>query len=126
MRSNLGYLLKSFLLYNRKCDGGILKSQLFWSLILLHFFSRAQDVSIGCCKSKFPTILSLLRIENVNIINCLIDQKKVNKIIIMEHEWEARNLLKSVATSPRNLLYAITINKKGSGITQWYPAPNYR
>ena len=56
----------------------------------------------------------------------MIDQRKVDKIIIMEHEWEARNLLKSVATSPRNLLYAITINKKGSGITQWYPAPNYR
>lgn len=102
----------------------------FWprwcTLILLLLFSRAQDVSIACCQSKFPTILSLLKIKNVNVINCLIDQRCVDKIIIMEHEWEARNLLKSIATSPRNLLYAITINKKGSGITQWYPAPNYR
>ena len=40
-----------------------------------------------------------------------------------ESAWK---LLRSIETCPRNLLYALTFNNKGSGITQWYPAPNYR
>ena len=78
------------------------------------------------CPSKFPTILNLLDIENVNVLNFLIEQKKVGRVIITDQESAFTNLLKSVETSPSNLLYALTINRNGSGITQWYPAPNFR
>ena len=78
------------------------------------------------CHSKFPTILNLLNIENINVLNFLIEQKKVERVILTDQESVIINLLKSVETSPCNLLYALTINSKGSGITQWYPAPNFR
>lgn len=78
------------------------------------------------CHSKFPTIFNLLDIENVNVLNFLIKQKKVERVIITDQESVIRNLLKSVETSPCNLMYALTINRNGSGITQWYPAPNFR
>ena len=80
----------------------------------------------GCCRSKLPTILSLLKIENVNVFNCLVDQKKVEKVIIIDDENEARNLLRSVETAPRNLLYALALNYKNGNLSQYYPAPNYR
>ena len=79
---------------------------------------------LACC-SKFPTILNLLTLENVNVLNFLIEKKKVERVIIMDNE-SAWKLLRSIETSPRNLLYALTFNNKGSGITQWYPVPNYR
>ena len=82
---------------------------------------RKHDVSDGCCRSKFPTILSLLEIDNANVANCLIDQRKVEKVIIMNHEEDARNLLSATRTVPRNLIYALT-----TASNQYYPAPNYR
>ena len=82
-------------------------------------------MSQGCCQSNFPTILSLLKIENVNVFNCLVDQKKVEKVIIMDDEHEAQNLLMSVQTAPRNLLYSLALNKNNM-ISQYYPAPSYK
>ena len=82
-------------------------------------------MSQGICRSQFPTILNLLQIENVNVVNCLIDQKKIEKVIIMDREDETRNLLKSVETAPRNLLYCLALNSNGQ-TNQYYPAPNYR
>ena len=83
-------------------------------------------MSQGCCRSKFPTILSLLQIENVNVVNCLIDQKKIEKVIIMDREDETRNLLSSTETAPRNLLYCLALNSHNGNLSQYYPAPNYR
>ena len=94
--------------------------------VFVTFSFRAHDVSQGCCRSKFPTILSLLKIENVNVFNCLVDQKKVEKVIIMDDEHEAQNLLMSVQTAPRNLLYSLALNKNNGNLSQYYPAPNYR
>ena len=89
------------------------------------FFPRPHEVSHKWCHSKFPTILSLLKIENVNVLNFLIEKKKVERVIIIDNE-SAWKLLRSIETSPHNLLYALTFNDNGSGITQWYPVPNYR
>ena len=89
-------------------------------------FLRVHDVSQGCCRSQFPTILSLLKIENVNVFNCLVDQKKVEKVIIMDDEHVAQNLLMSVQTAPRNLLYSLALNKNNGNISQYYPAPSYK
>ena len=85
------------------------------------FFFRVHDVSRGSCQSKFPTILKLLEIENANVANALIDLAKVERIIIIDREREAQDLLGSVQTAPRNLLYALTLD-----YNQYYPAPNYR
>ena len=92
----------------------------------VNFSFRAHDVSQGCCRSKFPTILSLLKIENVDVYNCLIDQKKVEKVIIMDDEEDARTLLKSAQTAPRNLLYSLAVNRRNDMTSQFYPAPSFR
>ena len=78
-------------------------------------------MSGGCVRSKFPTILSLLNIDNNNVVNCLIDQKRVEKVVIIDREDDARNLLKAESTVPRNLIYALTCDSN-----QYYPAPSYR
>ena len=89
------------------------------------FFPRPHDVSHQWCHSKFPTILSLLKIENVNVLNFLIELRKVERVIIMDHE-SAKNLLKSVETAPSNMFYALTYKTKCSGITRWFPAPTFK
>ena len=95
-------------------------------LYFVNFPFRAHDVSQGCCRSKFPTILSLLKIENVQVYNCLVDQKKTEKVIIMDDEEDARTLLSSAQTAPRNLLYSLALNRNNQMTSQFYPAPNYR
>ena len=92
----------------------------------MKFSFSAHDVSQGCCRSKFPTILSLLKIENVQVYNCLVDQKKTEKVIIMDDEEDARTLLSSAQTAPRNLLYSLALNRKTQKTSQYYPAPTFR
>ena len=85
------------------------------------FFFRVHDVSRTSCQSKFSTILSLLKIDNANVANVLIDLAKVERIIIMDRDAVAKDLLSSAQSVPRNLLYALTCD-----FNQFYPAPNYR
>lgn len=92
------------------------------TIITSKFTNSVHNVTNGKCQSsEFPSILDLLDIENPNVANCLIDQKRVEKIILMKKDLEAQDLLKSTQTVPRNLLYALT-----GDFNQFYPAPSYR
>ncbi len=92
------------------------------TIITCKYTNSVHDVSRGCCQSsQFPSILSLLQIDNPNVTNCLIDQKKIEKIVLMPKDHDAQELLKSEHSVPRNLLYSLT-----GDFNQFYPAPSYR
>ena len=83
-----------------------------------------HDISEGKCQSDYSTILDLLEIENPNVANCIIDQKKVEKIIIIDTDHEAQNLLTYQQNVPKNCKYAWAINR--GEYNQFYPAPIYK
>ena len=44
----------------------------------------------------------------------------------MDDEEDARTLLSSAQTAPRNLLYSLALNRKTQKTSQYYPAPTFR
>ena len=44
----------------------------------------------------------------------------------MDDEEDARTLLKSAETAPRNLLYSLALNRRNGMTSQFYPAPSFR
>ena len=44
----------------------------------------------------------------------------------MDDEEDARTLLSSAQTAPRNLLYSLAMNRKTGKTSQYYPAPTFR
>ena len=92
------------------------------NIIVTKFMDRVHDVSHGKCMTKeYPTILDLLEIANPNVTNCLIDHKNIEKILLMDHDRQAQNLLSSTHKVPRNCKFAYT-----GDMNQFYPAPMYR
>lgn len=102
----------------------------FVSVICSRFLPAAHDVSGGRVDGSsrgFSAIIDHLDVDNVNVANSLIDNKQVEKILIVPDERQAQELLKS--SPPRNCLYACTHGSgggAGGNYGQYYPAPNYR
>ena len=61
-------------------------------------------------------ITDLLEIKDDNVYNCLIDQKNVERVILIKRDAEAREVLSNENTVPRNCKYALTGN-----LYQYYP-----
>ena len=92
------------------------------TIITSKFTNQQHDISRGKCQHpNFPSIFDLLEISNPNVANCLIDQKNIERIILMRKDDEAMEIMKSQSSAPRNCKYALTGN-----FNQFYPAPNYK
>ena len=92
------------------------------TIITSKFTNQQHDISRGKCQHPdFPSIYDLLEISNPNVANCLIDQKKIERIILMRKNDEAMEIMKSQSSVPRNCLYALT-----GEYYQYYPAPSYK
>ena len=94
------------------------------TIVTSKFLDSMHDISEGKCQSNYSTILDLLEIENPNVANCLIDQKKVEKIILIDTDTEAQNLLTYQQKVPKYCKYAWAINR--GEYNQFFPAPNYK
>ena len=90
-------------------------------LIVSEFASQVYDISRGRCHSQYPTIYDLLEFGDVNVANCLIDQKKIDMILVVPKDEDAQRLLSKVDSVPKNCHFAITTK-----LSQYYPAPTYR
>ncbi|EDV20589.1 uncharacterized protein TRIADDRAFT_61011 [Trichoplax adhaerens] len=55
-------------------------------LLTIHVFLNVQ-------RCRYPTVLESLDINNSNVINCFIDQKGIENILLIEHREEAINFL---------------------------------
>merc|ERR1711974_62006 len=92
------------------------------NIITTQFRDTVYDVSSGKCQSqRFSTVFDKLEFDNPNVANCLIDQKRIEQVLLIKEDKAAMELLKDVSTVPKNCIYAYT-----NGFNQYYPAPNYR
>ena len=92
------------------------------NIIVNKFTDQVHDVSHGRCQSsQFSTIMDLLEITNPMVQNVLIDHKKIERVLLMERDSEAQDILSSTRKVPKNCVYAYTLD-----MNQFYPAPNYR
>ena len=121
----IGALLSGFIVDNfddqRTLNGIQNRLKTNFPVIATKFLDQHHDISNGKCASDFPTMFDLIDCPNVVVSNCLIDQKKLERVIMIPSDEEAQNLLKSRASVPKNLLHAMT-----HSFTQLHPAPKYR
>lgn len=71
--------------------------------------------------NKYVSLLDNLDIEDPDVINCLIDQRTVEKIALIPSNQEARKVMMRAEMVPRNCCEAYTMQGD-----QLYPAPNFR
>ena len=55
---------------------------------------------------------------NSNVANCVIDQAKIEQILLIKEDLEAQQILKNPSTTPNNCLHALT-----SRLNQYHPSP---
>ena len=125
VEAEIQQLLPGFIVENfedhRVLNGIQNKLKTNFPVISTKFLDTKHDISNGKCKSDYPTMFDLIECPNVVVSNCLIDQKKLERVIVIPSDEEAQNLLKSRASVPQNLLHAMT-----HSFTQLHPAPKYR
>ena len=89
------------------------------TIITSKFRDNVYEVSDGGCESlKCDSIFNRLEFDDPNVANCVIDQAKIEQILLIKEDLEAQQLLKNPSTTPNNCLYALT-----SGLNQYYPFP---
>lgn len=92
------------------------------SLLFYKFqtYNTAQNGVRGDAHS-YP-VMDLIKVENPDIMNCLIDQCKVDTILITDKQNHAMNITSRKENVPANLLKVIVTEP----YTEFYPAPVYR
>ena len=89
------------------------------TVITSKFRDNVYDVSNGKCDSEqFDSIFDRLEFDDPNVANCVIDQAKIEQILLIKEDLDAQQILKNPSTTPANCLYALT-----SGQNQYYPSP---
>lgn len=71
--------------------------------------------------SRYPNLLDNLEIEDPDVINCLIDQRMLEKIALIDTNHEARNVMMNASAVPPNCSEAFTALGD-----QLFPAPDFR
>ncbi|CAI9728495.1 maintenance of chromosomes 6-like isoform X2 [Octopus vulgaris] len=90
------------------------------SFIISQFQSHLYDVSKNTPKNcPYPTILDMLDIKKAVVGNCLIDQRTIENIILIEDPTEARKFMRR--HSLQFIREAFTLEGD-----QIFPEPNYR
>lgn len=94
------------------------------AVISCKFQHTVYDVSRGCVQPVAGSRLAmdLIHCEDPVVMNCLIDQCKVERILLVEDERLAVKLTSEEENVPQNLLRVILKNP----LSDFYPAPNYR
>ncbi|GAB6030556.1 Structural maintenance of chromosomes protein 6 [Chamberlinius hualienensis] len=89
-------------------------------VISSRFQNEVYDVSRHCVRcEEFPSVLDMLDIDNPVIINCLIDQRGIECILLIDNDEDARKVM--LHKPPRNCRESFTL-----GADQLYPSPNFR
>ncbi|XP_038056930.1 structural maintenance of chromosomes protein 6-like [Patiria miniata] len=78
-------------------------------IIVSAFQDQRYDISQGAVQCQdYPSLLDMLDIEDPIIYNCLIDQRGVESILLVETSQDARNLLR--LHTPHNCSQAFTLS----------------
>lgn len=125
----LGNRITSFRVDNHK-DKMVLKTimrkifgntELQPSIIVSKFRDQVHNVSYEVQSDKYPSLWSILIVEDTVVANTLLDEMKVESILLIPTAKEAGHILKDKAAVPKNCMCAFTLN-----CDTYYPDPNYR
>ncbi|CAD5125150.1 DgyrCDS13393 [Dimorphilus gyrociliatus] len=83
------------------------------------FLSQVHDVSRNKPSSPYPTVYDVIECKEPVVMNCFIDQSRIESVILIETNEEARNYMKR---PNRGVLVGYSCQ---SG-DQLYPSPNYK
>jgi chromosome segregation ATPase len=86
------------------------------------FQTEKYDISRTRVRSdKYRALVDCVEVDEPTVYNHLLDQTKMEQVLIIPSTVEAQALLTNPATVPKNLLHAIV-----EGKYQYYPVPDYR
>ena len=89
------------------------------NIITSKFHDSVYDVSKGKCETEmFDTVFDKLEFDDPNVANCVIDQDKIEQVLLIKEDNQAQQMLKNPLTTPKNCLYALT-----NGFNQYYSTP---
>lgn len=127
----LGGILTSFFV---SCDKDrILLSQVFkefpeysrLSIISGAFQKKAYDVRNGMVQTSSAVgrvLMDVIKVSDPVVLNCLIDQLRIETILIVDSTETAIHLTQDEVNVPHNLQKIVLLNP----FSEYYPAPNYR
>ena len=92
------------------------------TILVSMFQSEKYDISHTRVRSdQYRTLIDCVEVEEPTVYNHLLDQTKMEQILIIPSSVEAQAMLTNPAAVPKNLLYAIV-----EGKYQYFPVPYYR
>lgn len=94
------------------------------SIICMRFVDKVYDVQKGAVRPAPGTrrAMDVMRVSNAVVMNCLIDQCKVDSILLTDQEQVAIRLTSDEENVPENLLRIVLLDP----FSVFYPEPNYR
>lgn len=93
-------------------------------IITTKFHHKVYDVRRGAVKEIPNTYLAmnLIKCSDAVVMNCLIDQQKIETILLCDDQDLAERLTSDEENVPKNLMKIILTNPSA----EYYPAPMYR
>lgn len=93
-------------------------------IITTEFVDRVYDIRKGKVQlnSQGVVLFDVIKVNDPVVMNCLIDQCKIERIVLVENMDLAIELTQDEATVPRNL-YRVVLLKP---LSDYFPAPHYR
>lgn len=88
------------------------------TVITSKFFNRVHDITT---KETKNSMFSMLTFINPVVANSLIDNNRIETIMLIDDTEEAMALMENVSRVPRNCHFSLTLEG-----TQVYPSPSYR
>lgn len=88
------------------------------TVITSKFFNKVHDIE---SKETKNNMFHMLTFTTPVVANCLIDNNRIEKIMLVEDTMEAMPLMENASRVPRNCNFSLTLDG-----TQVYPSPSYR
>lgn len=95
-------------------------------IISCKFQNQVYDIRSGKARiddeNGVKVMSDVIQVSDPVVMNCLIDQKSIECIVLVDDTQKAINLTQDEENVPENLNFVILLNP----YSQFYPAPNYR
>lgn len=94
-------------------------------IITAAFHHQVYDVRNGVARLNGRAgriLMDVIKVSDPVVMNCLIDQKKIESIVLVENIDDAIELTQNTEDVPQNLFKVILMRP----LSEYYPAPNYR
>lgn len=89
------------------------------------FHHQAYDVRNGMVRMDGRAgcvLMDVIKVSDPVVMNCLIDQKRVESIVLVENTDDAIELTQNIEDVPQNLFRVVMLKP----LSEYYPAPKYR